>query len=151
MAHIPATLHPKPERVLTLGFGVGITSHSFSTYDIPENHCVEISPGVVAAAPYCRELNHDVVSRGDPRFKLHVTDGRRFLLASEEPFDIIALDANSGSLSDAGVGKLYTREFFQLCRERLREGGMVTLYVSLFMPPAAYRRWLADAAAAQAV
>lgn len=139
LAHIPATLHPKPERVLTLGFGVGITSHSFSTYDIPENHCVEISPGVVAAAPYFRELNHDVVTRGDPRFKLHVTDGRRFLLASQEPFDIIALDANSGSLSDAGVGKLYTREFFQLCRERLREGGMVTLYVSLFMPPAAYR------------
>lgn len=139
LAHIPATIHPNPQRVLTLGFGVGITSHSFSTYDIPENHCVEISPGVIDAAPHFGSLNHDVITRGDPRFKLHVTDGRRFLLASQEPFDIIALDANSGSLSDAGVGKLYTREFFTLCRERLRAGGMVTLYVSLFMPPEAYR------------
>ncbi|MBL4846928.1 MAG: fused MFS/spermidine synthase [Planctomycetes bacterium] len=139
LAHIPATLHPDPQRVLTLGFGVGITSHSFSTYDIPENHCVEISPGVIEAAAQFRELNHDVVTRGDPRFKLHLTDGRRYLLASERSFDIIALDANSGSLSDAGVGKLYTREFFELCRERLRPGGMVTLYVSLFMSPEGYR------------
>jgi spermidine synthase len=139
LAHIPATLHENPQRVLTLGFGVGITSHSFSTHDIAENHCVEISPGVIEAAPHFRQLNHDVVTRGDPRFRLHVTDGRRFLLANTRPFDIIALDANSGSLSDAGVGKLYTREFFTLCKERLNEGGMITLYVSLFMPPSGFR------------
>jgi spermidine synthase len=130
LAHLPALIHPNPERVLVLGFGVGITSQSFSTYGVPVNDCVEISPEVMEAAPRFAELNGNIAARGDPSFRLHVTDGRRFLLSGGERYDIIALDANSGDLRNAGVGKLYTVDFFKLCRDRLRPAGLVTLYAS---------------------
>jgi len=130
LAHLPALFHPDPKRALVLGFGVGISSEAFSAHGIETNDCVEISPAVLDAAPYFAEINGDIASRGDPNFTVYETDGRKLLLGNARPYDIIVLDANSGNLRNAGVGKLYTRDFFELCRSRLSPDGMVTLYVS---------------------
>lgn len=130
LAHLPALLHPDPKRALVLGFGVGMTSEAFAAHGIEVNDCVEISPAVMHAAPSFREINGDIAGRGDPSFRVFVTDARKLLVAGRDPYDIIALDANSGVLRNAGVGKLYSREFFELCRKRLTPGGIVTLYAS---------------------
>ena len=130
LAHLPALFHPAPERALVLGFGVGISSNSFAAHPLATNDCVEISPEVMEAAPHFGALNQMIASRGDPAFRAHIADGRRFLLAHPEPYDLIALDANTGNLRNAGVGKLYTREFFALCRRRMTPDGMITVYVS---------------------
>ncbi len=130
LAHIPMLIHPRPQRALVLGFGVGITNESLSAHGIPVNHCVEISQAVMDAAPQFASLNGDIADRDDPNFTLFIEDGRRLLLGTREPYDVIALDANTGRLRNAGVGKLYTRDFFALCRDRLGPGGLVTVYVS---------------------
>ncbi len=130
LAHIPGLLQERTERALVLGFGVGITSQSVSTLGYTVNDCVEISPEVMAAAPSFALLNGNIAGRGDPHYRTIVADGRRYLLANRTAYDLIALDANSGKLLNAGVGKLYTREFFALCKSRLAPGGMVTAYVS---------------------
>ncbi len=131
LVHVPMMLMDRSvERALVLGFGVGISNQSLSAYGVPVNHCVEISPAVMNAAPYFASLNGDIADRGDPSFEVFIEDGRRLLLGAGEPYDLIVLDANSGNLRNAGVGKLYTRDFFEICRDRVSEGGMVTLYVS---------------------
>jgi spermidine synthase len=131
LAHLPALLQESPERALVLGFGVGISSESLSTHGLAVNDCVEISPGVVEAAPYFASLNGNIVDRGDENFRLFVTDGRKLLLSPGDPYDIIVLDANSGNIRNAGVGKLYTREFFELARRRLSPDGIISLYIPL--------------------
>jgi spermidine synthase len=130
LVHLPMMVVPDPQRALVLGFGVGISNESLASHNIAVNDCVEISPSVMNAAPFFASLNGNIAHRGDPSFTVHVEDGRKFLLAADEPYDLIVLDANSGNLRNAGVGKLYTRDFFELCRSRLAEDGMVTLYVS---------------------
>ncbi|MGE4653354.1 MAG: fused MFS/spermidine synthase, partial [Myxococcota bacterium] len=138
LAHLPALLHPDPQRALVLGFGVGITSKAFAAHGLPVNDCVEISPGVIDAAPFFGDLNGQIIERGDESFRLFVADGRKLLRAGGEPYDIIALDANSGDLHNAGVGKLYTREFFELARDRLSPDGMISLYASTGFSPAEF-------------
>jgi flavin-dependent dehydrogenase len=52
-------LHPAPRRVLQIGFGVGHTLSSVAQYPVESITCVELSPGVIEAAPYFRETNRD--------------------------------------------------------------------------------------------
>lgn len=130
LVHLPMMVLDDPERALVLGFGVGISNESLSSHGIAVNDCVEISPSVMNAAPSFASLNGNIADRGDPDFTAYLEDGRKFLLATDDPYDLIVLDANSGNLRNAGVGKLYTKDFFELCESRLADDGMVTLYVS---------------------
>ena len=63
----------------------------------------------------------------DPRVKLHIEDGRFFLLMSEGGYDLITSEPPPPRL--AGVASLYTREYFALIRSRLAEGGIVTYWL----------------------
>jgi spermidine synthase len=130
-AHIPMLLHEHPTRVLQIGFGVGNTLASVARYPIERAVCVELSPGVVDAAPFFRETNFDVLEQ--PRVTLVVDDGRNFLLASRERFDVIRLDPPE--LHTAGVVNLYTREFYEMAREHLRPGGIFSIWVNNVMTP----------------
>lgn len=73
-------------------------------------------------------------SRGafdDPRLELVISEGRRFVEECGEKFDVIILDLVDPTPGSPAV-HLYTREFYQLVRERLRGGGvMVTQATSI--------------------
>ena len=58
-------------------------------------------------------------------------DGRAYLLRHEEAFDAIVLDAYAHRTTVPA--HLVTREFFELARSRLADGG--TLYMNLIVPP----------------
>jgi len=55
-------------------------------------------------------------------------DGRNFLLCVRKSYDLISCDPTHPSF---GSGALYTREFYRLCRRRLRSGGILTIYLPL--------------------
>ena len=59
----------------------------------------------------------------DPRLRVEVEDGRRFLAANEGPWDAIVIDA---FYSDSIPFHLATREFLELARSRLTPGGTVS-------------------------
>src|SRR5206468_4040100 len=80
-AHIPLLLHPAARRVLNICFGVGNSLAAVAAHPIERVDAVELSPGVVDAAGFFRDTNHDVLA--DPRVRLTIADGRNFLLASE--------------------------------------------------------------------
>jgi spermidine synthase len=50
-------------------------------------------------------------------------DGRRALAREERRYDVIEVDALY--LTSGGSGNLYSVEFFELCRSRLKPGGLV--------------------------
>ena len=99
-AHMAMLLHPEPRRVLSICFGVGNSLSSLAQYPVDRIDAVELSPGVIEAAPFFRATNRDVLS--DPRVHLTIEDGRNFLLVSHDLFDVIRLVA-SFNTSDADV------------------------------------------------
>lgn len=131
-AHVPMLLHGAAERVLSICFGVGNSLAALVTYPAVERVAsVELSPSVVAAAPYFAETNNNVLDH--PVVELIIADGRNFLLTTHETFDIIRLDPPE--LHTAHVVNLYTREFYELAHAHLRPGGIFSIWVNIVMTP----------------
>ncbi|HEV8608794.1 MAG TPA: fused MFS/spermidine synthase [Thermoanaerobaculia bacterium] len=135
--HLPLLLAGRPERVLHVGFGSGGTAHAVSLHPVSRIRVVEISPEVLhAAARFFRPVNEGVL--GDPRLTATINDGRNFILASPEEFDVILSDSIHPRY--AGNGSLYTEEYFRLCAERLRPGGVISMWVPMYsLLPENYR------------
>jgi spermidine synthase len=128
LAHLPMLLHEEARRVLTVGFGSGGASWSYTRYPSLERiDCVEIAPEVVRAAPHLREANHDLFS--DRRYRIVIDDARSFLEHTSETYDVIATDCTD--LQYRGNASLYTADYFDLCRRRLNPKGLVVVWMPL--------------------
>jgi spermidine synthase len=125
---IPFLFERMPKRILATCFGTGITFGTLSQFDIDHMDGVDISPEVIRAAPQFGLENYDVVDNA--RVTLHIDDGRNFLLKTREKYDIITMEPMPPAL--AGVADMYTKEFYELCKERLRDGGIVSQWVPLY-------------------
>ena len=120
-AHLPLAAHPKPERIVLVGLGSGMTLASCLKYDPKEVHCVEISPAVVRASRLFDGETGGPLA--DPRVKLHVADARRVLRSVEGKFDVILNEPSN--LWIAGMAGLFTEEFYRSCEEHLADGGLM--------------------------
>ncbi|HEY2882860.1 MAG TPA: fused MFS/spermidine synthase, partial [Pirellulales bacterium] len=130
LGHIPAILHPQPKSVLIVGCGAGVTAGTFVVHpEIKRIVICEIEPLIPQhVAPYFAEENHHVVD--DPRVQIVYDDARHFLLRTKEKFDIITSDPIHPWVK--GAATLYTQEYFELVRNHLNPGGMVTQWVPLY-------------------
>jgi spermidine synthase len=66
----------------------------------------------------------------DPRVEVVYDDARHYLLTTDETFDVITSDPIHPWVK--GSAALYTREYFELVKRRLRPGGIVTQWVPLY-------------------
>jgi spermidine synthase len=128
LAHVPLLLHPAPKDVLVIGLGSGVTAGSALTHPIERLVAVEISDAVAEASRFFEEVNHR--PSADPRFRLVVGDGRNHLLLSREPYDVVISEPSNPWM--AGVSSLFTREFFELARERLAPGGLFCQWAHIY-------------------
>jgi len=142
-AHIAMLPHPDPKNVLSICFGVGNSLSSLTQYPVERIDAVELSPGVIDAAPHFAKTNRHVLD--DPRVHLTIQDGRNFLLTTDRRYDVIRLDPPE--LHTAGVVNLYTREFFELARDRLAEGGIFSIWVNVSYTPVESLRMIMQTAA----
>ncbi|MGQ9629366.1 MAG: fused MFS/spermidine synthase [bacterium] len=126
--HIPLLLHKNPKRVLTVGFGSGETARVIGLYDVEKIDAVEISPDVVEASGYFRDINQDVLK--DPRLDVIIMDGKNYVLVADEKYDVIMNDSIHPGYSTNG--NLYTKDYFELCKRRLRDGGVMSSWIPLF-------------------
>ena len=124
LAHIPLLLHPDPRRALVIGLASGMTLGSAGTHPLEALDCVELSGGVVEATRLFGPYNHHILD--DPRVRLIITDGRNYVALSAAQYDVII--SQPSNLWIAGVADLFTREFFELCRERLTDGGIACIW-----------------------
>jgi spermidine synthase len=128
--HVPALLADRIERVMVMCFGVGGTASAALAHpEIQRVDVVDLSRDILEHADYFASPNGQVLS--DPRVRVHVNDARLHLRMSSEPtYDLIT--GEPPPLPHAGVVNLYTREFFELAKSRLRPGGIVTYWLPAF-------------------
>jgi len=127
--YLPVALHPNPENALLISYGVGSTAKALTDsgrYDSID--VVDISSEIL-------EMN-DIVfpDPGEhplrqPGVCVHVEDGRYFLQNTDRLYDLITGEPPPPTM--AGVVNLYSREYFELMRDRLAEGGVVTYWLPI--------------------
>jgi spermidine synthase len=127
--HIPLLLHPNPKRVLHIGFGSGGTAWAVSRHPVESITIAEISPEVLEVSnARLGVVNHGVLR--DPRVHVEINDGRNFVLATREKFDVILSDSIHPRY--AGNGSLYTKDYFELCRMRLNPNGVISMWLPTY-------------------
>ncbi|HJP33020.1 MAG TPA: fused MFS/spermidine synthase [Candidatus Latescibacteria bacterium] len=131
LGHLPLLLHPDPQEVLVVSLGGGIALGSVAQHDLQRVTCVELVPQVVTAArehfgPYNHGVLQDPATAG---VEIVIDDGRNYLLASRGTYDVITGDATHPTSADSWV--LYTKEFYQLCRARLAEDGIMAQWLPI--------------------
>lgn len=130
LGHLPALLHPHPRSVLVVGCGAGVTAGTFVLHpSITRIVICDIEPLIprVVASHFGRE-NHHVIR--DPRVEIVHDDARHYVANCREKFDVITSDPVHPWVKGSAV--LYSQEYFELCRQRLRPGGLMTQWVPLY-------------------
>jgi spermidine synthase len=127
IGHFPFFLGHDARDVLVIGFGIGVTTSAIAAHPgVSSIECVELVDGLRDAAAYYRDLNRNVVA--DPRLTFIAGDGRHYLQRTPRKYDLISCDPTHPVF---GSSSLYTREYFELCREHLNPGGVVSQYLPL--------------------
>jgi spermidine synthase len=109
-----------PRSALVIGLGTGITAGSILNYPLAHRECAELVPAAVKAASL---FNGNLDSPADSRLAIHIGDGRHYLLATKQRFDLITLEPPPPSAR--GVVNLYSTDFYELARKRLALGGIL--------------------------
>jgi spermidine synthase len=128
-AYLPQALHPKIERALLVGYGIGNTAAAIlEDPHVQRLDVADISREILAIS---REMRAGPAQNplDDPRVRVHVEDGRQLLSGPGPKYDLITGEPPPPVI--AGVVNLYTREYFLRVRARLNEGGMTTHWLPL--------------------
>lgn len=128
LGQLPMVLHPKPASALVIGLGSGVTAGSLLRHPVERVDCVEISPEVVDASAEFVEASGQIMD--DPRFHLTVDDALTMLQLTDRRYDVIVSEPSNPWI--AGIGSLYTSEFFALCRDRLDDDGLMVQWFHLY-------------------
>jgi spermidine synthase len=121
-ALLPLLVHRgEPRSALVVGLGTGITAGALLAYPSLETRVVaELLPAVLRAVPL---FAGNLGAGSDARLEIRIGDGRHELLRRPDRYDLITLEPPPPSA--AGVVNLYSRDFYELCRSRLRPGGLM--------------------------
>ena len=120
LGHFPMLFHPKPDDVLVIGLASGITAGEILHYAVRRLDVVDINKQVIEASDFFRPWNNNVLD--DPRTSLIVQDGRAHLQLTRRTYDVIISEPSNPWM--AGLATLFTREFFTLAKDRLKENGI---------------------------
>ena len=126
--HLPLLLHPSPENVLYLGLGTGSTFAAAAAHPEVSATAVELIPEIL---PTIGAFGPSLEAyRTSERFRLLVSDARRYVGASAERYDVVIAEVFHPSRD--GAGSLYTVEHFEAIRARLAEDGLFCQWLPLF-------------------
>jgi spermidine synthase len=130
LGHLTTLLPRQANKVLVIGCGAGVTAGAVSIDPAVEHETIaEIEPLVPkVVSTYFAEHNFDVVR--NPKVHVRIDDARHFVETTSEKFDAITSDPLDPWVK--GAAMLYTVEFFEMARQHLNPGGVVTLFVQLY-------------------
>ncbi len=129
LAYAPLFTHDDPKKILNIGLGGGFTLSAIEDLPVETIDVVEINPAVVEATRMVfSEFNDKALD--DSRVNLIIDDARNYLLSSNKKYDVIISEPSNPWL--AGESGLFTREFYDLVRAHLYDGGVFAQWVPLY-------------------
>lgn len=128
VALIPLLHTDQRGNALVIGYGTGMSARVLYEQHFDYLDIVELSKDIVHIADkYFPENNHGVSSK--PNVGMYYTDGRNYLLTQDKKYDVISMEISS--IWFAGAANLYNKEFYQLAKNRLKDGGILQQWVQL--------------------
>ncbi len=107
-----------PRKVLLIGLGAAsLTKFFYRYYPLAKLTVVEIEPRVVAAARQFFKLPEDPL-----RVNIVIADGSQYIVERDKTYDLILVD---GFDANARPGELDMLPFYQMCRARLNNNGIL--------------------------
>jgi spermidine synthase len=129
--HVPLLLFKAltgkdPEYAFILGFGTGESSNCILKHDIKRLDCAELVEVEIEAAGTFSDINNSILQQEG--FNLIINDARNVLLSASTTYDVIESDAVHPNIAY----NTYTKEYYELCKQRLSEDGMISTWIPLF-------------------
>ena len=130
LGHLTTLLPPKVDNVLVIGCGAGVTAGAVSINPTLKSETIaEIEPLVPkVVSKYFGAHNYNVVT--NPKVHVQIDDARHYILTTDQKFDAVTSDPLDPWVK--GAATLYTKEFFNVVKDHLNPGGVVTLFVQLY-------------------
>jgi spermidine synthase len=128
LGQLPMLLHPHPSSALVIGLGSGVTAGSVLRHPVERVDCVEISQEVLDASALFDSVSGAPLR--DPRLTVTIEDATAFLNLTPHRYDVVISEPSNPWV--AGVGNLYTTEFFNACKARMNRGGLMVQWFHLY-------------------
>jgi spermidine synthase len=97
-----------------------MTAKAVAAVPLREVEGLEIAPAMKEAALFFNEKNGKVLE--DRRVRLIPTDGRNYIVGTPKLYDVIAAEPSNPWI--AGIANLYTREFYEAVKSKLKQDGL---------------------------
>ena len=128
LGQLPLLLAPRLRNALVVGYATGVTAGAILQSPVESVECVELEPATVNGSRFFEHVNNHPLN--DPRLHLIIDDARTYLRVVPTRYDMIISEPSHPWVP--GVANLFTREFFQLGRERLNDDGIFVQWVQIY-------------------
>jgi spermidine synthase len=133
--YLPMFFHEKPQDVLVVGQGSGVTLGAVTQFPAKSIDLVEISSTVIEGSRFFDPFNHHALD--DPRVRVILEDGRNHITLTEKKYDVIISEPSNPWIS--GIGALFTKDFYELANTRLKPGGIMCIWMHTNMSPESFK------------
>lgn len=116
------------DNALIIGFATGVTAGSVLQSPIETLDGIEIEPAAIASSRFFDHVNNRPLV--DRRLRMIVDDARTYLRVNPTKYDLIISEPSHPWVP--GVANLFTHEFFEIGRERLRDDGVFVQWLQIY-------------------
>jgi len=126
---LPAMIHDNPDNAVMIAFGAGMSAGACAQ-QVKSLECAELNPDIHQVAEIFKHENLDVIH--NPHLKMVINDGRNHILLTPRKYSLIISDATNPLTFDSWT--LYTKEFYEQCKKKLKPGGIFCQWVPIPLP-----------------
>ena len=128
VGHLPVMARPNSKDVFLLGMGSGVTASAVLAHPIDQLVLAENCKPVLRAAQLFTNYNRGVLTNS----RLHIAyeDARTVLKLSPRQYDVII--AQPSNPWTAGIGSVFSKEFYEICAGKLKDGGIMTQWFHVY-------------------
>jgi spermidine synthase len=126
--YIPMFLKPDVKEVAIIGLGTGMTAKAIGAFPVKAIKVLEIEPAMVEAAALFEKKIGAILR--DPRLKIIPSDGRNYMLATPQLYDLIISEPSNPWI--AGIASLFTADFYAVAKSKLKPGGIFAQWIHVY-------------------
>jgi spermidine synthase len=128
LGQLPVLLAPSIRNGLVVGFASGVTVGAMLQSSVESVECIELEPATVNGSRYFEHVNNQPLN--DPRMRLIIDDARTYLRVTPTRYDMIVSEPSHPWVP--GVANLFTKEFFEIGRDRLTADGVFVQWLQIY-------------------